>query len=1264
MKKSLFYSLREILFAGALLYGHAALDAADVVWDNGSGDNDFGNTANWTGGVLPVVGDQAIVNMVGTDRMIYSSGANADFNAIYLGVASEGEFEMTGGDLLVTGHSGRHTRVGVAGGTAVINQSGGSAKINVIQIALDSASTGTYNLTGGDLNISREKSGGSLFIGNPGTGRFEMSGGSLITRAGVHVAPNGGVGTFSVVGSGPTNIGIGSSGSIDGSWIQEPKGILEVTIDDGGLTKILIDDVDNDGAGGNVTFKSGALLDVEVDGDLVEGSWVVMEWEGELTDSSLALAADDAAAGWNIAFEDRGINGDVAGPDSLVLSYQLPVAGENLVVEADETLAVEIITGDLGSVSVDGVKGVLGIVGNAIFAEGAVLELNVNGIPQDGTWVIAEWQGLLFDNGLVLDADSEEEGWSIQYEDNGVNSEGVDTLILQYVARQVREFVHPGILHTEGSFEHMRFQLDNRMEPAYGSFLLLEASTYASSSYSMNGPYEEIGRGDGPFNSQSRSDFIAAYQNALMWKLTDDEAHAEKAMEILNGYANTLQVINTVKDAPLLVGLRGFLLANAAEIMRDYSGMSEEKLSKLATMFKEIFLPVCYDFFNRSPYSNGNWGAAVSKGAMSYAIFCDDQELYEFATDWYLNGHDNGVLKHYVDDIDGQNQEAGRDQQHVMLGLANLAEGAEVAYNQGDDLYGGYDGDSRLLGGFEYVAQYNLGHEVPYYTWTDLSGKYSKWGVISEEGRGTFRPIFDMVYNHYVKRERLSMPWTEEVLSATRPEGQAFYADHPGYGSLLFSHNEGVPQYEIPWLPMRIEAEEFDYYTKDSGGGEGFTYHDSDDTNSGGDYRLEDAVDIEVCSEGGFDVTDMQAEEWILYTLYAPLSGTYDISVRYSAVAGDGAIRFSLDGNDLTSDVVLPATGSDTSWSRFVVAEDVLIEKGLGELTLYVAGASGAYSLNYIDIELKEESDNPVRYEAEAFDRSGGVIVVDTDDVDGVSHLDGIEGGQWSQYDDVFLGVGSQIQFRIARPEGAPDGRIEVRKGDVRGELLASLEVPVTGGWDQWETIETEMNVNAGIENLALVFFQEGSASAVPMFNLNWFSIRVLDVPGDVRADHYDENQAVIAWGLSAGATEYEIRRSNSQDGVYEVVGTVPSTLRSFTDTGLDAGGSYYYVVNSIHGDFEGVGSPVLRVVPSALLNEDESEVNLVLGAEGDVLVFNIPNTVIGHRYDVVKTDDLTLPEWEIASEVVIGTGGRVEVEVAIDSISSGIFYQLRVERL
>ena len=81
---------------------------------------------------------------------------------------------------------------------------------------------------------------------------------------------------------------------------------------------------------------------------------------------------------------------------------------------------------------------------------------------------------------------------------------------------------------------------------------------------------------------------------------------------------------------------------------------------------------------------------------------------------------------------------------------------AAVAWSQGVDLFGRQD--NRILQGFEYTARYNLGDDsIPFTLDLDRTGKYLKT-AISTINRGTFQPIYELAYGHYVSRRGLSAP--------------------------------------------------------------------------------------------------------------------------------------------------------------------------------------------------------------------------------------------------------------------------------------------------------------------------------------------------------------------------------------------------------------------------------------------------------------------------------------------------------------------------
>jgi len=281
-------------------------------------DNEFSTAANWDTNNAP------------------SSGVSSEIEGPFIverSVDSENDRTIVngGGVLNITGgvhndsspDAGISTQVG-RGGTGTVNHSAGTWNIgHGLRIGTSRTnSNGTYNLTGGTLNVSRTSNaridpappGGrpSIQVGGldaGSAGLFGISGGTLTTRGSVHVLDTG---TFSIVGSGAT-IGIGSTADFDGSWIQRAGGTLRARIDEGGVTPIFVDDVDL----GNpdqifAIFENESLLDLGFDGiDPIAGTWELLIAENTaITNLGLTLTAETAAnPGWSFAVDNSGVNG-------------------------------------------------------------------------------------------------------------------------------------------------------------------------------------------------------------------------------------------------------------------------------------------------------------------------------------------------------------------------------------------------------------------------------------------------------------------------------------------------------------------------------------------------------------------------------------------------------------------------------------------------------------------------------------------------------------------------------------------------------------------------------------------------------------------------------------------------------------------------------------------------------------------------------------------------------------------------------------------
>lgn len=325
-----------------------------------------------------------------------------------------------------------------------------------------------------------------------------------------------------------------------------------------------------------------------------------------------------------------------------------------------------------------------------------------------------------------------------------------------------RAFIHPGILHTQADLDFVRKRLAAGEQPWTSALESLRNSEYARLDYQpriipvINPHDKTVG--------YLMKDATAAYAHALLWCLTGERAHADKAIQILDAASGKLQSIDIGRrdQGKVTAGFIGGKYASAAELIAHYrqpdgvaANWPQDSADKFRGMLTGVFYPRLQGF---KPEFNGNWDASMMASMMALAVFCDRHDIFNEALAYYLNGKGNGAITHYIHPH-GQNQESGRDQVHGQMGLAALAACCEIASNQGLDLYSA--AGNRLATGYEYMAQYLSGQDVK------MIGDVP----ISPKGREEFRPGYELVYQHFVLDKGLDLPFVRETVLKHRPEG-------------------------------------------------------------------------------------------------------------------------------------------------------------------------------------------------------------------------------------------------------------------------------------------------------------------------------------------------------------------------------------------------------------------------------------------------------------------------------------------------------------
>jgi len=373
-------------------------------------------------------------------------------------------------------------------------------------------------------------------------------------------------------------------------------------------------------------------------------------------------------------------------------------------------------------------------------------------------------------------------------------------------------FVHPGGLHITEDFTRIKANVNAGTEPWISGWNKLIVNSHAQLTY-LPHPTVKIVRGGNtieepdPDNySYAYNDVAAAYQTAIRWKVTGNAAYADKSIQILNAWAATCVKVSGDPNVALAFGIYGYQFAVAGELMRDYSGwMPADFLAYQQWMLNVFYAPnhtflvshenSCVDLFW------SNWDLCNLASVMAISILADQRKIYNEAVNYLQHGAGNGNIVKAINYVFtgsdaglAQLQESGRDQGHATLVIALMGTIFELAWHQGDDFYG-FD-NNRFLKACEYTAKYNVASlPVPFqsYTYFDCHTT-TTLTQISSDSRGTVRPMWALVYNHYAKRKGLAAPYSKMGVQTTLPEGgggdygpNSGGFDTLGFGTLLYS---------------------------------------------------------------------------------------------------------------------------------------------------------------------------------------------------------------------------------------------------------------------------------------------------------------------------------------------------------------------------------------------------------------------------------------------------------------------------------------------
>ena len=408
-------------------------------------------------------------------------------------------------------------------------------------------------------------------------------------------------------------------------------------------------------------------------------------------------------------------------------------------------------------------------------------------------------------------------------------------------------FNHPCALVNADDIARVKTHVEaaDESDLVYASWKHLCANSLAQPTV-VPDPKEILVRGDVKGTGVASQNYISAcrdaasaFQLGIRWQVTGDKQYAKKAAEILNAWAATCHTITSNdNDNNLLAGFQGYQFANAAELIRDYDGWTEEEQNTYKQWMRNLWYAKNYWFISEHGGANvctlhywANWELANLASIMAIGIYLEDFDMINFVYKNFREGLGSGCINNFIPyepipdpDVEGcmiaQSMESGRDNGHATLVVSICSELCRMADNIGLDFFG--MDNNKVLAMCEYTAKWNarpegsfLATTMPFTEYrycTDCTCRDKNHGAIhtevaADEGRGTIRPCWDLIYNHYKSKgvNPAAYHYTELFAKQLRTSGGQLVGDggagdsrygsnssaydQVGWGSLLFTRD-------------------------------------------------------------------------------------------------------------------------------------------------------------------------------------------------------------------------------------------------------------------------------------------------------------------------------------------------------------------------------------------------------------------------------------------------------------------------------------------
>lgn len=210
---------------------------------------------------------------------------------------------------------------------------------------------------------------------------------------------------------------------------------------------------------------------------------------------------------------------------------------------------------------------------------------------------------------------------------------------------------------------------------------------------------------------------------------------------------------------------------------------------------------------------------------------------------------------------------------------------------------------------------------------------------------------------------------------------------------------------------------------------------------------------------------------------------------QYSKFILPGAERiYSSNANDIVSSAYLNPDGSKTLVCFNNASSSTTFQVQWGtENFSYALPALGAVTFTWSGTQNGATTVAATStIQASSYTVESGLQTETTSDTNGGYDLGYVTNGAYAAYENVDFGNGvSTVSVRTA--SAGNGGTLEFHLDSPTGATVATVNLPVTGGWQTWQTVSASASGATGVHTLYAVFSGTGANGSA---NLNWFQFQ------------------------------------------------------------------------------------------------------------------------------------------------------------------------------